>query len=245
MNVSAVCIGCSLSFRSTSRFGSFCVCTLGCRVVAHENVSFNRMARRGAEPLARATTCTQNTMHRPPGALNTHGSTEHTHEHEQRRPCTRHTRVRRRPPYGFLSHTHVSVNCALNKGAVLLCSCSYAGSPCEIASRLPSVRIYHASDGPLRPRANQHIRFGLRSSSRSLASSPRCALCVQRRPQLLAGSRRRGRCPPEKPRRGGRCGSCFRYLRNGQVPMVAVLYNSWLFLWWFETEPRLPARCPL
>ena len=158
MNVSAVCIGCSLSFRSTSRFGSFCVCTLGCRVVAHENVSFNRMARRGAEPLARATTCTQNTMHRPPGALNTHGSTEHTHEHEQRRPCTRHTRVRRRPPYGFLSHTHVSVNCALNKGAVLLCSCSYAGSPCEIASRLPSVRIYHASDGPLRPRANQHIR---------------------------------------------------------------------------------------
>ena len=138
-----------------------------------------------------------------------------------------------------------SVNCALNKGAVLLCSCSYAGSPCEIASRLPSVRIYHASDGPLRPRANQHIRFGLRSSSRSLASSPRCALCVQRRPQLLAGSRRRGRCPPEKPRRGGRCGSCFGYLRNGQVPMVAVLYNSWLFLWWFETEPRLPARCPL
>ena len=111
----------------------------------------------------------------------------------------------------------ISVNCALNKGAVLLCSCSYAGSPCEIASRLPSVRIYHASDGPLRPRANQHIRFGLRSSSRSLASSPRCALCVQRRPQLLAGSRRRGRCPPEKPRRGGRCGSCFRYLRNGQV----------------------------
>ena len=43
-----------------------CVHFVGCRVVLHimRMCLLTRMARRGAEPLARATTCTQNTMHR-------------------------------------------------------------------------------------------------------------------------------------------------------------------------------------